>query len=93
MQQLQGDIFNELIKEQSMRSRYKLSPLALACGAAFLAIPSSSFAGAIFTTTPDGTVVNENVRYASKFDVYLDGGPQGGSPQTAAGLADGDYFF
>ncbi|MEJ2511268.1 MAG: hypothetical protein P8Y72_06680, partial [Anaerolineales bacterium] len=31
--------------------------------------------GAIFTTTPDGTIVNENVRYESKLEVYLDGGP------------------
>ncbi len=37
--------------------------------------------GAIFTTTPDGTVVNENVRYTQKIEVYLDGGP--GASRTA----------
>jgi hypothetical protein len=49
--------------------------------------------GAIFTTVPDGSIVNENVRYRDKREVYLDGGPRGGSPQTAAGLDDGDYVF
>jgi hypothetical protein len=63
--------------------------------------PSPSFAvvggggptGAIFTTVPDGSIVNENVRYRDKREVYLDGGPRGGSPQTAAGLDDGWYVF
>lgn len=49
--------------------------------------------GAIFTTTPDGTIVNENVRYESKLEVYLDGGPGPNAPQTAAGLDDGWYVF
>lgn len=49
--------------------------------------------GAIFTTTPDGTIVNENVRYDSKLEVYLDGGPGPNAPQTAAGLDDGWYVF
>ena len=31
--------------------------------------------GAIFTTTVDGSIVNENVHYEAKEDVYLDGGP------------------
>ncbi len=43
--------------------------------------------GATFTTTRDGDVVNENVHYASKRDVYLNGGPAG------AGLAPGNYYF
>ena len=38
-----------------------------------LAAPPS---GAIFTTTPDGGIVNENVRYDLKREVYLDGGPE-----------------
>ena len=48
--------------------------------------------GAIFTTLPDGTEVNFNI-YASKDDVYLDGGPGIGAPQGAAGLPDGTYVF
>jgi LruC domain-containing protein len=49
--------------------------------------------GAIFTTTVDGTVVNENTRYQSKQDVYLDGGPGPNAPSKAAGLPRGDYYF
>jgi hypothetical protein len=48
--------------------------------------------GAIFTTVADGSEVNFN-HYASKLDVYLDGGPGPGAPQTAAGLDDGTYVF
>lgn len=48
--------------------------------------------GAIFTTLPDGSQVNFNI-YSSKDDVYLDGGPGSGAPQTAAGLDDGTYVF
>ena len=49
--------------------------------------------GAIFTTTPDGVIVNENVHYNQKIEVYLDGGPGPHAPQNAAGLPDGDYVF
>jgi hypothetical protein len=49
--------------------------------------------GAIFTTTEDGTIVNENVRYNKKEDVYLDGGPGPNAPPGAAGLPEGDYYF
>lgn len=48
--------------------------------------------GAIFTTIQDGSEVNVN-QYASKQDVYLDGGPGVGAPATAAGLPDGTYVF
>jgi hypothetical protein len=48
--------------------------------------------GAIFTTVVDGTEVNLN-QYLLKEDVYLDGGPGPGAPQTAAGLDDGIYVF
>ncbi len=37
--------------------------------------------GAIFTTTEDGAIVNENVRYGAKEDVYLDGGPGPNAPR------------
>jgi hypothetical protein len=46
-------------------------------------------AGAIFTTTQDGTAVNQNI-YGSTEDVYLSGGPQN---TKAAGLSDGTYYF
>ncbi len=48
--------------------------------------------GAIFTTTANGSRVNANI-YASKSDVYLDGGPGQNAPATAAGLPDGHYYF
>ncbi len=49
--------------------------------------------GAIFTTTPDGSIVNENVHYNSKLEVYLDGGPPPNAPASAAGLPAGPYVF
>ena len=56
-------------------------------------IPAQAqLSGAIFTTLPDGSAVNFNI-YASKSDVYLDGGPPPGAPSTAAGLPDGTYVF
>jgi hypothetical protein len=54
---------------------------------------SSRLSGAIFTTTPDGSIVNENTHYESKLEVYLDGGPPPNAPQMAAGLPDGLYVF
>jgi hypothetical protein len=70
------------------------------CGVAvagFVALALATLAahapsGAIFTTVADGTEVNYNI-YAAKEDVYLDGGPGPGAPQTAAGLDDGLYVF
>jgi hypothetical protein len=62
----------------------------------FLALTAVAFAhapsGAIFTTLADGSEVNFNI-YSSKDDVYLDGGPGPGAPQSAAGLDDGIYVF
>jgi len=49
--------------------------------------------GAIFTTTVDGTIINENVHYTYKTDVYLDGGPGPHAPSTAAALQPGDYYY
>jgi hypothetical protein len=54
---------------------------------------SQQLSGAIFTTIKDGTVVNENVHYGSKRDVYLDGGPGPNAPNKAAALPAGDYYF
>ncbi len=48
--------------------------------------------GAIFTTLPDGDVVNGNI-YTNQLDVYLDGGPGPNAPAWAAGLPEGDYYF
>lgn len=45
--------------------------------------------GAVYTTTFDGTSVNENV-YSNKEEVYLSGGPQNTSSN---GLPDGTYYF
>ena len=46
--------------------------------------------GATFTTLPDGSAVDANI-YASKDDVYLDGGPSANAPSKAAALpAEGD---
>ena len=56
-------------------------------------IDAAPLHGAIFTTTPDGGIVNENVHYDQKVEVYLDGGPGPNAPQTAAGLPDGEYVF
>jgi len=58
-----------------------------------IAIAAPPLKGAIFTTTEDGSIVNENVRYEAKEDVYLDGGPGPNAPPTAAGLPEGDYYF
>jgi len=49
---------------------------------------SAPVSGAIFTTSSTCTGVNLNI-YASKDDVYLDGGP---AHPGAAGLPDGSYY-
>lgn len=61
-------------------------------GLSLVPLKAHAPSGAIFTTLPDGSEVNYNI-YASKDDVYLDGGPGVGAPQTAAGLDDGSYVF
>jgi choice-of-anchor A domain-containing protein len=70
--------------------------LAFAIGSASisaLAWAAPPLSGAIFTTVEDGSVVNENVHYDAKEDVYLDGGPGPNAPASAAGLPEGDYYF
>jgi cysteine-rich repeat protein len=52
----------------------------------------ASLNGATFTTLADGSRVNANI-YASKSDVYLDGGPGDQAPSGAAALPAGDYYF
>lgn len=67
--------------------------VALGATLATLAWAAPPLSGAIFTTTEDGSIVNENVRYEDKEDVYLDGGPGPNAPASAAGLPEGDYYF
>jgi hypothetical protein len=45
--------------------------------------------GAVYTSNIDGTIVNANVNYAAKSDVYLTGGPCNGDGQ----LDDGTYYY
>ena len=44
--------------------------------------------GAIFTTTADGSTVDQNI-YLSTAAVYLTGGPD----KSGSGLPDGNYYF
>jgi hypothetical protein len=74
---------------RSILTLFTAAALVLAFGGA----TAQPLPGAIFTTTPDGGIVNENVRYESKLEVYLDGGPPPNAPQKAAGLPDGWYVF
>src|SRR5262249_55572450 len=57
------------------------------------ALASPPVSGAIFTTVVDGSIVNANVQYTSKCDVYLNGGPPPHAPASAAGLPAGGYYF
>lgn len=60
--------------------------LALVVGTAGVA---SALTGAIYTSTGDGLVVNNNL-YGAKADVYLNGGPQN---ENGPGLPNGTYYF
>jgi len=53
---------------------------------------ASRLSGAIFTSLVDGTQVNANI-YASKEDVFLNGGPSANGNCGRAGLPAGDYYF
>ena len=50
---------------------------------------AQNIAGAIFTTTHDGAIVNGN-NYPSKLDVYLNGGPKN---CISPGLPNGSYYY
>ncbi|MDA0770953.1 MAG: hypothetical protein O2821_12135 [Chloroflexi bacterium] len=69
------------------------SIFALVLVVANSAVQAASLSGAIFTTTPDGSFVNQNVKYNDKKEVYLDGGPPINAPASAAGLPDDIYVF
>lgn len=60
-----------------------------ACLAMAFGVIGAANAGAIQTTTKDGTAVNWNI-YPTRADVYLNGGAQN---LNASGLADGTYYF
>jgi hypothetical protein len=78
-----------------MKGNHRIAVL-LALSVALLlvqALSAAGVSGAIFTTDVGGTIVNANVQYASKCDVYLDGGPGKNAPAGAAGLPAGDYYF
>ena len=68
----------------------------LAAGSLFLiavlapsAGPALALTGAVYTSNFDGSVINANVDYPSKSDVYLTGGPCNGGSHLAAG----DYYY
>ena len=48
---------------------------AAVLGLSFTFVVSANFSGAIFTSLQNGSGVDNNI-YASKEDVYLNGGPQ-----------------
>ncbi|MBE3933876.1 hypothetical protein HJ150_03165 [Vibrio parahaemolyticus] len=75
-------------------SKLRTTTLAISSLAIMFAVPAfARLDGAIFTTTPAGDIVNENVRYESKQEVFLDGGPGPNAPRTAAALPAGLYYF
>lgn len=51
--------------------------------------PTLALTGAVYTSNFDGSIINENVDYAAKTDVYLTGGPCNGGSHLAAG----DYYY
>jgi cysteine-rich repeat protein len=63
-----------------------------ACLDASVTRSEAALTGGIFTTTADGTRVNANI-FASKEDVYLDGGPGDRAGPGSAALPEGDYYF
>jgi len=75
-----------------MKKGYSIGLFATITAATMVQVGAHQSSGAIFTTLPDGSAVNFNI-YASKDDVYLDGGPGQNAPKTAAGLDDGTYVF
>ena len=84
------------LEEGTPMKRVRTGFAVAAALAVMAALPAVAAAhepsGAIFTTLSDGSEVNFN-HYDLKTDVYLDGGPGPGAPQTAAGLDDGTYVF
>ena len=76
-----------------MTTRSALHLLFGAAALSFAGMAGAQVSGAIFTTTPNGAIVNENVHYQAKADVFLSGGPGPNAPPGAAGLPPGEYYF
>jgi hypothetical protein len=77
--------------EQNLRNAAIVALLVVSLSS--LALASPPVTGAIFTTDVNGSIVNANTQYATKCDVYLNGGPGAHAPAGAAGLPAGDYYF
>ncbi|HEV3200059.1 MAG TPA: hypothetical protein VGZ73_19275 [Bryobacteraceae bacterium] len=77
--------------EQNLRNAAIVALLVVSLSS--LALASPPVTGAIFTTDVNGSIVNANTQYATKCDVYLNGGPGKHAPAGAAGLPSGDYYF
>lgn len=81
---------NSKIKPRTIIVLFMLAALSAANVYVFLNKASAAgFHGSIYTTTFDGSSVNQNT-YSSKEAVYLSGGPQN---VNANGLPDGTYYF
>src|SRR5436190_22033048 len=68
----------------------KLKYAALACMTLLAPQAYAAVSGAIWTSTGDGVIVDENVHYAGKQFVYLNDGSQG---THSAGIEAGYYYF
>ena len=68
-----------------------VAPLLIAAAMFTGQVAAHAISGAIFTSDAAANV-NVNL-YASKGDVYLNGGPPANAPCTSAGMNDGTYFF
>jgi hypothetical protein len=79
------------IKAKNILILFTLAAIIAASGYGLFQNKSSAaaFSGAIYTTTFDGSSVNQNI-YSNKNAVYLNGGPQN---ENANGLPDGTYYF
>ena len=77
---------NQTSRTQWLRGTFK----ALLSIVMFGAASAAASPGAIWTTYPDGTIVNGNL-YDAKDHVYLNGGPQNSS--GGGGIPDGQYYF
>jgi hypothetical protein len=82
-------MFSKLKGNLTQRLQYRLAALLCVTALVTLAVPAAAvpLPGAIFTTNNTCAGVDLNI-YASKDDVYLDGGPQGNGPS----LPSGSYY-
>jgi hypothetical protein len=64
--------------------------LLVVCCLAISMSAQSQLSGMVYTTMPDGSIVDT---YSSLADVYFDGGPPPTAPCTSGGLPDSWYYF